>query len=114
MSFVYSPSHKIALPIHGLRFLSIRIQFLFPIDFKDGFQACHGIFFAERPPQQWQPHQQHAATASHEAKLCSYLIRTLLVQVLLKWSFILLMQIWLFFSTLKKNMNQGPGVLSSF
>ena len=61
MSFVYSPSHKIALPIHGLRFLSIRIQFLFPIDFKDGFQACHGIFFAERPPQQWQPHQQHAA-----------------------------------------------------
>ena len=61
MSFVYSPSHKIALPIHGLRFLSSRIQLSFPIDFRDRFQACPGIFLAEGPPHQWQPYQQHAA-----------------------------------------------------
>ena len=77
MSFVYSPSHKIALPIHGLRFLSIRIQFLFPIDFKDGFQACHGIFFAERPPQQWQPHQQHAAFHFSKSRRVLPLVLTL-------------------------------------
>ena len=55
------PSHKIALPIHGLRFLSSRIQLSFPIDFRDRFQACPGIFLAEGPPHQWQPYQQHAA-----------------------------------------------------
>lgn len=51
MSFVYSPSHKIALPIHGLKSLSSRIQLFFPIDYRDGFQACHSMFLAKRPPQ---------------------------------------------------------------